>query len=1002
MIVHRRCFQMRGASLICLLLSIAFACCLPTGNAAATPRIAILKPMTSEWSDLLVAALSKREEVCLVDRALLSEAFFEQAMMEARSGFLEQIKPDAADGLLLIEKHEEGFEMRLFSTHHGWRVWSARVAEPSPESTHALARSIAGAVAKLLPTNGSLMAVGVLAFRPASFSTDRVTASRQLVRLTEAAFETNPETIVLERRDLGRAAFERALRRENTGFTLSTRLLDGSLDTSNGQWTLDLRIRAPDGGPIQQVELSAPDLAALVPQIVSQMGGGSSAVDERAREAEEFFREAQLLDRQRIDSVALRAAETSEALGLRDESLTRLLALLHARQVVPDPRFHGGVYLREQSPEPQQIYHHAMVSLDYLERLPRQKAPLTEVITACSEFLKTLDRENPAGLDRELLRGRLRALAPFDPSAKASPWHLAHAADYAPTWADSPGEVIAFTENWLRSNHPKRFWVAKRLLGDPALTLGERFANEEEKNRLMREMIARLKASPQLELTGLMLEFGLNDPSVSPEALRRYYEKFAVQAVVLEKNGEFDPMVEAEMHDTGRLAPFAAHRAERLIRVLPVLAQLQNQFLYREFQVTYAPEDARQVWSAFTSYRDRLLATNEDPNETKRLLAHLGTIFLQRNPGTASPPTIQCKTITLRQFWIMPGGTPGRGRYTTGALAAKDGLWLSAGWRTANRDSQFWFVRTPSLQAEHLDVPGRVATAQFAVTADAIFGVYGEYPGNNRPMEYEIGRGDLTSHAWEFRPIRPVYQVFAVAPDELAFNLWTPGGREEENGLLLYHWPSGREDLLASSVRRPRRTPLDAVANARVDAVRRLPNGRLLVTQGFDRWQVLSVDPQDGSFEVRLSGPKLEAFPQSDGLLLAGQLGDVWHFDGERLVCWIGEGGRWAKPGVFNHDIVSEHRIASHDQRLFFLSRDGDGRFRLHVLDDDQPRETTGFPLLFDSSALQDPSNDVFGVKLFATDAGLVILPIYQGLWFLPYSDIPGLRPTKAAAKPGE
>jgi hypothetical protein len=983
---------MRGASLICAMVSMATALCPVSTSAQDFPRIAILESSGGGQFDLLLPALSKQKDLALVDRALLSDAFFERALLEARSGFLEQSNPEAADGLLLIERQADGFELRLFSTHHGLRVWSARVAELTPETTSELARGISGATSKLIPTSNGMMAVGVLAFRPATFSTERLTAARQLARLTEAALEASPGIVTLERRDLGQAGFERSLRRENAEFALSARLLDGSLDYLNGQWQLDLRVRTPGDEADQRAELSAPDLAGLVPQILAKVHGVSPQDKIQAGEAEEFFREAQRLERQKFDSAALQAAETAEALGLREESLTRLLAVLHARRVVPDPRFHGGKYLHQESPTPAEIYHHAMVSLDYCERLDRSKAPLTEVLNACSEFLKVLDKENSDALDIAALRARLRQLAPFDPTAERAPYHLAHAADYASTWADSPEEVIAFHENWLRSNHPKRLWVAKRLRGDPSFTLGEGFPDNEKKQRLVRELIARIKADPHLELTGLMLEFSIGDPQASPKALRSYYKKFAAQAAELEMRGEFESLVDLEMNDTGKLAPFAAERALRLVRVLPVLTQLHNQFLYQEFQAEFAPDDARKVWAAFAEYRDRLLAEADKPNETKRLLAHLGTIFLQRNPQAASVLAQDPEAIFVRRFWIMPGGTPERGRYTTRATAVGDGIWLSAGWRTANRDSQFWFVKTPSLAAECIEVPGRVATAQFVVTEQAIFGVYGEYPGNDRPMEYEIGRGDLKSRAWEFRPIRPVCQIFTLGGDDLAFNLWTPGGREEENGVLLYDWPTGREDLLASSVRHPHKTPLDAVANARVDAVRKLPNGRLLVTQGAKNWQVLSVEPKDGSFDVLLQGPKLEAFPEADGLLLAGQLGDVWHFNGETLSCWIGDTGRWPEPDSFSHDIVSEHRIASHDERLFFLSREANGSFRLHILADGLPSAGIHFPLHFDSSVLPDPATDVFGLKLFATNTGLVILPLGHGLWFLPYTDIPGFE----------
>ncbi len=980
---------------------------------AHAAKIAVVAPGHPEMEALAVAALSKESGLELVDRAELSKISMENLV--TNTGLMRPLDLESADGLLLIEDLGDAVLGKLFSTRHGIWVWSTQFPSGEIDPWPRLAPLIASAARKLTLPDLELMAVSILNFRAAAFSPEMARQERYLVRLVESALSQQPGTVVLERRHLGDAAFERALRENNPTLAGSLRLVDGSFDFANGIWSLDLRIRSPDGSFVEIADVSADSIEELALAVVKKVSGNSQAAESRPLEAEAFYQEAIWAERGKLDDIALQSAQSAEALGMKEPKLLHLLALLYARQVKPDPRFHGGKYLTPEPLSAELRYQNAMQSLDYADRLAAlwEKVPREEIANACSEFLTELDADTSSPLDKTSLRARLRAFAPFDPSGKQAPYCLGYAADHAPTWADKPEEVIEFHRAWLNSDHKNRLWVVKRLYGNPEKTLGLRFPDNAHKMRLIQDFIAELKSDPRNELSGLMLEFSLNDPGISPAAYRQYLRKFSDRSSELLQSGEFERLVTAEFKDTARIEPFAIERGQRLIKVLPQLKSLQVEFLNTQFQTAYPLSQAQKIYSAFDEYRKRIVAAELDPGkkaDLARMLAHFNSQFLDKHPGIEIRKNDD--GLVVDQFWMAPDSIPaGREFYFNTAVPTDEGVWLSAGRSSANTATEFWRVSLPSLQSESLRVEGFVAPWQVAVTSDALIAVFARYPDRESPQEYSLHRFDFKERTWDQRPIRRVYDLFAYS-DTLYLSLWDSGGRQEENGLLQYEWADKKETLLGSSRRRPPLNPLDEIADARIEAVRPLANGRLLIAQSAKRWQLLSVDPNTGEFEILLADQKLEGFNEIDGLLLAGQTGEVWHHDGSRLAHWLSRepGAKWQTPPDWNHEIVSSKRIASHAGRLFVLQRDENGGYFLKVFFEGGPGDGRSLPLSFKLPAaakasikalenqgghlhsplrnMDNPESSVPGLRLFASGQGLIIAPWHHGFWFLPFNDL--------------
>ncbi len=946
--------------------------------AAAAPTLAILGDADAE----ALAELSKHPEVVLVERGELSLIALERALVEARDGALRPWQIAAADGLLLIEPTGDGFRARLFSTHNGLCVWQTTGRAGGESPWPLVAEEVVRAATKLRLTPQEVLPVGILGLWPATAHPEGAERARQLTRAVELRLTDSPGVVLLERRRLGDASFERALRENNSELARAARLLEGSFDVVNLRWEADVLVRGMDGTGNAVVRLDADTLEDMAGKIVSLISGFPSRDVVGVTEADAFVKEAMRAERARLDDHAIDLAETALALSGESDQLHALLARLHARLTgIEDPYDTDQQWLEtpdEERPKlAQQRVEHAFLALSFLEKSERKNLPM--VMNACSTLLRLLDRESIKTKDLELLRAKLRDLAPFDPTGTRKPYHLAYAADFAPTWAHSPEEVLAFHRSFLRSSHPQKHWLIKRLLGDPNLTLGQRFSDPEHKRRLMRSFVEEIIADPELEMLGLLLAAGIRDPEQDPAACQRYLKAFTERVSEVETSGLLP-----SLHDVESWMPefAAADNARRLIAVLPKLQQYHHDFLsrnlFREYPVEYVPA----IRAAFEEYARRMVenAPMEERTELTSWMAFHRKNFFQRNPSAVGePPTSDA--VVVRRYWPVPSVAGGKQRIIVEAFARRDEVWLSVIERGA-KDNVFWRLTTPGLNARAYPVKDRHGAHAFVVDDDALYASYQWIP--------ELVRVDAATGETDTRPMRKTYGIWK-AGDCLAFSLWDAEGRDDENGLLVYDWTTGTEIIVGSSKRIPARTPFDEIAKGMISSVSSLTDGRLLVAQVANGLRLLAVHSESGEFEILPEGRNMQALIQTDGILLVDYRGEVWHHDGRELAHWMSrkDGARWNTPADWSEQAPGKRQIAAADGKLFFLNRSLDGSYVLRMFQPGGPPEGRTFTLRFENAEAGNLELERFEPHLFATASGLLFQPHMDGVWFLPFADLP-------------
>jgi hypothetical protein len=98
----------------------------------------------------------------------------------------------------------------------------------------------------------------------------------------------------------------------------------------------------------------------------------------------------------------------------------------------------------------------------------------------------------------------------------------------------------------------------------------------------------------------------------------------------------------------------------------------------------------------------------------------------------------------------------------------------------------------------------------------------------------------------------------------------------------------------------------------------------------------------------------------------------------------------WKTPPDWSEHAPGKRQIASVDGKFFFLIRSLDGDYVLRMFEPDGPPEGHSFPLRFENAHGENPELTIFDPHLFATASGLLFQPHLDGIWFLPFSDLPG------------
>jgi len=1019
---------MKNILIIYLLISCLFAPCSAAAQSDGKPvKLALVgTEATGDLAAILSASLSSHPGIVLVERSELTRLASEKQLQEfaAGDGVARAFDLLNADGLVVLEKAGRNgpLALRLFSTHNGIRLWSAEAPEKNPrELVKKLADTIAGKAPKCLLPVGGACPVAVINLRAATFSLANVELETKLTRLLEMQVDAVPGILLLERRRLGEAQFERDLSASvPESLQASVLLVDGSFvgGVNGEEISLNLRVRGKEGSRESKFKAKPEEISRLMQEMVSFISGRQGKADTLGdKEAEEFLQEALWADAHGMIELTVEAGEAAAALGQNSPGLWQLLARTYARLVGRETRFYNG---KNMEPVPVSLQSRSDMILNALAlcqklEADKQSIPKSEVLNAASEFLLEMDVTEHSGIDVEKLRALLREMAPFDPSGKKEPYNPAYAADYAPVWAASLDDLLSFYTAYINSDHPKRFWVFKRLLRVPTEALGKRFLSEEEARKKLVNIGESWRVQPETELFGWMLLARHGTPEESAIAYRTYLNLLTERAVALEDKGKLGNYLQAEWNDDGFRKRFGRERAKGLLQLFGVSRQYNEELVKEWFgRGSFEPEEAKEVWAAQQAYRQRVLAAldvKEKSDHTQAFNWAEG-VFLTRYPEAANPATTQSmNSIVVSRFWCAASGNNLREFGSNSIEVAGNAAWMMGGWNGQPGGSLIK-ISLPELRAQDYPTDISGTGGKITLAGEMIYVLHGEYPGRDEPMQFFLRRFDPALGKWEKRPFQDAYKGF-FAKGKLYFNLWNPHGKGEDNGLLEYDWDTNQSHLLVSTRRKPAVNQLDASIKSRINGVFEGPDHKVWVAVGHPLSRVYIAQEEGGDWKEAMSLNILTCTIGEEGTLLTGRAGELVCVNGKTISSWLypskpGDFG-WKTPPGWNPRWLDEGKVAFRPGELFLLARREDRSFQLRWYWEGGPPEGLDLPLTFQLPApvqkiiaaiseqnpcnfkaemIANPEKNVFPLKAVASRHGLMIKPPAHGFWFIPNADL--------------
>ncbi|MDD5261502.1 MAG: hypothetical protein PHD76_06590 [Methylacidiphilales bacterium] len=995
---------------------------------SATPvRLALVgTEATGDLAALLSARLGSLPGIVLLERAELSRLATEKQLQEFAAGDRLNHAFDLlkADGLLVLEKAGQGgpLTLRLFSTHNGLRLWSAEIPEKNPqELANKLADAVAEKAPKCLLASTNALPITVINLRAATFSPTNVEWEIKLTRLLEMQLDAEPGVVLLERRRLGEAQFERGLGAAiPESLQSGVLLVDGSFEVglNDGEISLSLRVRGKEATREGKFKVKSEELNRLMQETTAFITGQQNKKEVLgAKETKEYLTEALWAETHGMDEMALEAGEAAVALGEKSVVLQQLLAKTYARLAHGEKRFYNGKVLEPVPASPQFRYDVILNALALCRELENQKqdVPKTEVLNAASEFLLELETDGNSELDMERIRVLLRELAPFDPTGKNSPYNFAYAADYAPLWAASLEDLLSFYKVWVESSEPKRFWVFKRLKREPEIALGKRFLSKEEARKHLVALAVEWKAQPGTELFGLLLLSRHGSTEESAAAYRQYLKLMADRAETLEKNGELDEYLNADWLNGRFDSNMAKERAEFLTQLFQVLKKYDGDLLSEYLdRGTFDPELAQAVWKNFNEYRKRILNSlpETEQSKTARAFNWHEKEFLMHYPVLKQPEAAhEQEALLVSHYWCAKSDGKSYEFGYNSLKVAGDTAWLIGNWNGRPGGSLIK-VSLPELQDKEFPVGFSGTGGKMAITPDGVYVLHGKYPGNNRPMEMFLSRFDTALCTWEERSFQDASEIYS-AGKKLYFSLWKhPSSRSEENGLLEYDWTTKESQLLASTRRKPPLNQLDESVNGRILGVFDGPKSKIWVVTGPPLSRVFILQKEDGNWKEIMDMDSPHCILSEGEALLAGKNGIVIHVNPEGSTVWLDAANPgewewgWRKPTGWTSQWLMNNALAFRPEDLFILNRKEGQSYELLWYWKGGPSDGLSIPVafqlpddirktiaaisengnssLFNADAIAAPEKASYSLKLIASRHGLLLETPCHGFWFIP------------------
>jgi hypothetical protein len=305
-------------------------------------------------ADLLTAKLSAQTNLVLVERDEVDKAVRERGLAPGQRADLASLGETLrADGLVLLERVttpvSTNLAVRLIAVSTGVVLDAAVYPLPllQPTSWADLETSrLAPTFPKLAVKKGRAIPISLLNLHSATATPETAITERGLTTLLFHRLVLEPGIFVLERRQLGRAVFEKGLALDDKPFWSGGYLLEGVIedeDRQRGTIRVSARLSSPNQGAPVALEVSGftrdlPAIAAqLAQKILRAMGQNSVAPTwPRESEAERFEQEAAWALRWRMWPEAYAAAESAWALGRHSESVAAAQVNGLLEQLIPE------------------------------------------------------------------------------------------------------------------------------------------------------------------------------------------------------------------------------------------------------------------------------------------------------------------------------------------------------------------------------------------------------------------------------------------------------------------------------------------------------------------------------------------------------------------------------------------------------------------------------------------------------------------------------------------
>jgi TolB-like protein len=319
------------------------------------PHLAIINDSeTATLADQMLATLSKRPDVALLEREQISRALREQHAQLAGLGFQDSLRLGKllkADGLLIVSapQGEKLVVARLVAVDPGVILWSWRLPQQA-DDTGNVVETMVSRLSTLLPklsvSREAAVPISVLNLRNAVGGPDAAALERELTELLIDRLAHEPAVFVLERQKMALLGFEKEFLSATTNeFWTGRYLLDGTITKKGSNIVVDARLQSSTATAPLAFQQSGQegDTKALVDRLAQKVMVAirtpSRAVDWQPQdEARQFAEEAKWALRWQAYDQMRSASESAWALGDRSDSLKLLRTQSYAESAIAATR----------------------------------------------------------------------------------------------------------------------------------------------------------------------------------------------------------------------------------------------------------------------------------------------------------------------------------------------------------------------------------------------------------------------------------------------------------------------------------------------------------------------------------------------------------------------------------------------------------------------------------------------------------------------------------------